>query len=132
MKRLILVFILIVLPINLSAQANKKDVKTFLEVSGAFIKYQTVVDKFTEQLPEESRDSFKKDVQSYLDRLINNEVNLYAASFTQDEILKLIEFYKSPLGIKLIQKTNEINSLSQQETNKIQRDLEGIIMKYFM
>lgn len=113
-------------------QANKKDAKLLLEVSGLSEKYQNVIDQFSDQLPEESRAEFKKDIQSYINKQINLEADMYASSFSQDEILKLIEFYKSPLGIKLIQKSNVINNIMLKEIEKNQSELQGILMKYFM
>lgn len=132
MKKVILVFVLFGALFITHAQANKKDVKILLEVSGVTSKYNLIVDQFTDQLPKESQSNFKKDVQIYIDRLINKEVDQYAASFTQDEVMKLIAFYKSPLGIKLLQKTTEIGNALDQEIDNNQSELQSIIMKYFM
>ena len=132
MKKTILVFILLGTLFVSHAQANKKDVKNLLEVSGVTSKYELIVNQFSDQLPKESQANFKKDVQIYIDKLINKEVEQYAAAFSQDEILKLIEFYKSPLGIKLLQKTSEIDNTLEQEIDNNQAELQSVIMKYFM
>lgn len=132
MKKTILVFVLFGALFIAHAQANKKDVKNLLEVSGVTSKYELIVDQFSDQLPKESQANFKKDVQIYIDKLINKEVEQYAAAFSQDEILKLIEFYKSPLGIKLLQKTSEIDNTLEQEVENNQAELQSVIMKYFM
>lgn len=132
MKKTILVFVLLGNLFVAHAQANKKDVKNLLEVSGVTSKYELIVDQFSDQLPKESQANFKKDVQIYIDKLINKEVEQYAAAFSQDEILKLIEFYKSPLGIKLLQKTSEIDNTLEQEIDNNQAELQSVIMKYFM
>ena len=132
MKNTILVLFLFGALFVSHAQANKKDVKNLLEVSGVTSKYELIVDQFSDQLPKESQANFKKDVQIYIDKLINKEVEQYAAAFSQDEILKLIEFYKSPLGIKLLQKTSEIDNTLEQEIDNNQAELQSVIMKYFM
>lgn len=132
MKKTILVFVLLGNLFVSHAQANKKDVKNLLEVSGVTSKYELIVNQFSDQLPKESQANFKKDVQIYIDKLINKEVEQYAAAFSQDEILKLIEFYKSPLVIKLLQKTSEIDNTLEQEIDNNQAELQSVIMKYFM
>ena len=132
MKKTILVFVLLGALFVSHAQANKKDVKNLLDVSGVTSKYELIVNQFSDQLPKESQANFKKDVQIYIDKLINKEVEQYAAAFSQDEILKLIEFYKSPLGIKLLQKTSEIDNTLEQEIDNNQAELQSVIMKYFM
>lgn len=132
MKKTILVFVLFGAFFLTNAQANKKDVKVLLEVSGVTSKYQSIVNQFSEQLPKESQANFKKDVQIYIDKLINKEVEQYAAAFSQDEVIKLIDFYKSPLGIKLLQKTSEIDNTIEQEIDDNQAELQSVIMKYFM
>ena len=132
MKKIFLFFLLFGTSMISNAQANKKDVKILLEVSGVTTKYQLIVDQFSEQLPKESQLNFKKDVQVYIDKLINKEIDQYASAFSQDEILKLIEFYKSPLGIKLVEESNKINILIEEEFDNSQTELQGVIMKYFM
>lgn len=115
-----------------NAQANKKDVKTLLEVSGFTESYTSVIDQMAEQLPKEDKEAFKKDVQFYLDKLINSAVDKYAAAFSQAEVLKLIEFYKSPLAIKLVKETSKISNAISEEIEDNQSELQSIIMKYFM
>ena len=132
MKKVFFSCVFFVFVLNASAQANKKDVRVMLEVSGLTDKYQTVIDQFSEQLPEDTRAKFKKDVQVFIDKQITSEVDKYAAAFSQAEILKLIDFYKSPLGIKLLKESNEINNTMLIEIDANQSELQGILMKYFM
>jgi len=115
-----------------TAQANKQDVKKLLEVSGFSNKYIALVDQLAINLAEDDKENFKKDVQFYLDKIIKTQIDAYASSFSQDEILKLIEFYKSPLGIKLMQKSEVINEQTLLELSKTQNELQGILMKYMM
>lgn len=119
-------------PALISAQANKQDVKKLLEVSGFSDKYTTIINQLAENLSEEDQDNFKKDIQNYLDKIIKKQIDAYASSFSQDEVLKLIEFYKSPLGVKLKEKSEEIDNQTLLELSKTQYELQGILMKYMM
>lgn len=131
MKKLLFITLCFLSATNIFAQANKKDVKYMLEVSGTTAKYQEVVDQFSEQIPEALRGQFKKDIQFFIDKQIDIEVEKYAAAFSQDEILKIIEFYKSPLGIKLLKESNTINEAMLLGIENNQSELQGIILKYF-
>nr|WP_297307314.1 DUF2059 domain-containing protein [uncultured Flavobacterium sp.] len=132
MKKWLLLLLVLNSYLITSAQANKKDVRILLEVSGLTDNYSRVINELAEQIPEESKEDFKKDVQFFVDRQINSAIEKYAAVFSQDEILKLIEFYKSPLGIKLLKETSKINNAISDELEENQPELQSIIMKYFM
>lgn len=132
MKKHLVLLLLIFVPNLISAQANKQDVKKLLEVSGFSEKYTSLIDQLADNLSEDDQESFKKDVQGYLDKIIKKQIDAYASSFSQDEVLKLIEFYKSPLGIKLKEKSELIDEQTLLELNKTQYELQGILMKYMM
>ncbi|WP_177760970.1 DUF2059 domain-containing protein [Flavobacterium sp. I3-2] len=132
MKKLLVLFFFIFTPTLISAQANKQDVKKLLEVSGFSDKYSVIINQLADNLSEDDQDSFKKDVQNYLDKIIKKQIDAYASSFSQDEVLKLIEFYKSPLGIKLKEKSELIDEQTLLELSKTQYELQGILMKYMM
>jgi len=132
MKKYFAVIFLVLVSNLVSAQANKQDVKKLLEVSGFSNKYIALVDQLAINLAEDDQESFKKDVQGYLDKIIKKQIDAYASSFSQDEVLKLIEFYKSPLGIKLKENTELIDEQTLLELSKTQNELQGILMKYMM
>ena len=132
MKKIYLLILMLLMSNLVTAQANKQDVKKLLEVSGFSNKYIALVDQLAINLAEDDKENFKKDVQFYLDKIIKTQIDAYASSFSQDEILKLIEFYKSPLGIKLMQKSEVINEQTLLELSKTQNELQGILMKYMM
>lgn len=114
------------------AQANKEDVRKLLELNGSFDVYENIVDQFKNQLSDSKQIAFKKDIQLFVDKISVNDVNRYAAAFSQDEILKLIEFYKSPLGKKLVEKNRRFLKTSNEEAHQNYNELQGIIMKYMM
>lgn len=115
-----------------NAQANKNDVKTFLELNGNFDGYQELIEQFSDQLSDSKRESFKKDTNIFIEQIAKADIDRYAAVFSQDEILKLIEFYRSPLGRKLVEKNKELMRVSASEIQNNYKELQGIVMKYMM
>jgi len=132
MKKVFIVLFFVHFSICSHAQANKQDVKIFLELSGKFSLYNEMANQFAKQLADSKREAFKKDINVFIERISNRDVDRYAAAFSQDEIVKLIEFYKSPLGKKMIEKNVEFNKASVEEANQNDIELQGIIMKYMM
>lgn len=115
-----------------NAQANKNDVKTFLELNGNFDGYKELIEQFSDQLSDSKRESFKKDTKIFIEQIAKADIDRYAAVFSQDEILKLIEFYRSPLGRKLVEKNKELMRVSASEIQNNYKELQGIVMKYMM
>lgn len=130
MKKWLLLLLVLNSSLITNAQANKKDVRILLEVSGLTDNYSRVIEELAEQIPEESKEDFKKDIQFYVDKQFDSMVDKYAAKFSQDEILKLIEFFKSPLGKKLTLENEIINKKVIEESDP--SELIPIVMKYFM
>lgn len=130
MKKWLLLLLVLNLSLITNAQANKKDVRILLELSGLTDNYSRVIEELAEQIPEESKEDFKKDIQFYVDKQFDSMVDKYAAKFSQDEILKLIEFFKSPLGKKLTLENEIINKEVIEESDP--SELIPIVMKYFM
>lgn len=132
MKKIYLFLFVCALPFTGWSQANKEDVRKLLLMNGAATKYDAYLSRFSESLPESKRESFKKDSQVFINKYLEQEVKFYSNEFSQDEVLKLIEFYKSPLGIKYVQKAKEIENLNIENAQQNQLELQGIIMKYMM
>ena len=74
MKKIILGVFLLGATFVTHAQANKQDVKTFLELSGNSTKYDEILEQVAEQLSEDKREAFKKDLQGFIDRIIKNDI----------------------------------------------------------
>lgn len=57
------------------------------------------------------------------DKLKDDYISIYAETFTEEELKGLIEFYKSPVGQKFIQKTPELMKRSMEITQKQMADI---------
>jgi len=120
MKKLIVLAAIFIISNNAFSQtpAKKENVKTLLELSGT--------GKIAKQLMESVIASYKKtlpDVPSEFWDEVNKEIKaeafvelvtpIYMKHFSDEDILQLITFYKSPIGKKLIEKTPLIMQDSQ-------------------
>jgi len=132
MKKYLLFFALIVTSYHAAAQANKEDVRVLLEVSGIINPYQNIVNQIEEQISEDKRAAFKKDMQGLLTRVRNKQIDDYSKVLTQDEVVRLTEFFKSSLGASFVKKKAQIDLNNMEQDEAINLELQGIIMKYMM
>lgn len=132
MKKYLLFFALMVTSYHAAAQANKEDVRVLLEVSGIINPYQNIVNQIEEQISEDKRAAFKKDMQGLLTRVRNKQIDDYSRVLTQDEVVRLTEFFKSSLGTSFVKKKAQIDLNNMEQDEAIDLELQGIIMKYMM
>lgn len=130
-KTIILLFILFSVG-SAFAQANRNDVRKLLNLDGTVQKYTNLVYRFGNQLPSDKKKKFMADADRVVNQFVEVQVKNYAAEFSQNEILKLTEFYQSPLGKKYVQKNVETNSNRQAELQNFEIEIQGLAMKYMM
>lgn len=130
-KTIILLFILFSVG-SAFAQANRNDVRKLLSLDGTVQKYTNLVYRFGNQLPSDKKKKFMADADRVVNQFVEVQVKNYAAEFSQNEILKLTEFYQSPLGKKYVQKNVETNSNRQADLQNFEIEIQGLAMKYMM
>ena len=72
------------------------------------------------------------DANRIVQQFVEVQVKNYAAEFSQNEVLKLVDFYQSPLGKKYVQKNIEANSNRHAELQNFEIEIQGLAMKYMM
>ncbi|MCF7203552.1 DUF2059 domain-containing protein [Pseudomonas oligotrophica] len=110
------------------AKADRLAVPVYAQVQQMFAK------RFAEaQAPQDKRamlERYQAKANAALDKAIGWErlepelVTLYTEEFTEQELAGLIDFYRSPLGAKMLGKLPELNARSAQLT---QARLEGAV-----
>lgn len=129
MKKVVLFFFLFNCFICFS-QANRDDVRVLLTINGSEIRHDIQMVPYLEYISDNKKKSFKRDLKRYQQKFVKEEVDFYSQEFSQDEILKLIKFYNSPLGKKYIEKTKEHIHKTLHNQKQQHQDLQGILMKY--
>lgn len=111
MKKLTLIIVLYTLSSNCFSQtpATKEHIKTLLEMTGSgkigvqIMENMIVTFKRSAPtVPSEFWDDFMKDVKA--ETLIDMIIPVYAKHYTDEDVVQLIAFYKTPLGKKVTEK----------------------------
>lgn len=110
MKKLIVIIILYSFAYNGYSQtpATKEHVKTLLEMMGSGKLGIQIMEnmiatwkKSAPEVPNDFWDDYMKDVKP--ETLVDLTIPIYIKHYSDEEILQLIEFYKTPLGKKVIE-----------------------------
>lgn len=111
MKKNVLLSTVFIFSINAFSQtsATREHIKSLLEITGSaklgVQMMENMAATFKKSLPEVP-DQFWKDflLEAKSDTLIELLIPAYTKHFSDEEIIHLIEFYKTPLGKKVVEK----------------------------
>ena len=133
MKKIVLMFTCVFFcTIGGFAQANKAEVQKLVELSGELQDFYSITDQIAKHLSTENRESFKKDMVPLLERQKNRLIAYYAQNLSQDEVINLIEFYKSPLAKKYVMIRQNYSVVLSNSADTFKEEMQGVIMKYMM
>ncbi|SEW52169.1 DUF2059 domain-containing protein [Chitinophaga arvensicola] len=121
MKKLLAVVTFLCLMNNVFSQSASKDqkIKELMEVTGsgklgAQISHQ-LMSSFQTQFPEVPAEFWEKaKAQVKPEEIINLSIPIYAKYYTEEEIVELLKFYKTPIGQKVIQVTPQLMTESME------------------
>lgn len=109
----------------------KKDIQEFLSVSGNTKTTMIAMkEQFKNYVQGDDLDKMMKEIEAELPKMSDKFVEIYAQNFTHEEIKQLIQFYKSPLGKTMIEKTEKIMPLTIKIGQEWGANLQPILMKY--
>jgi len=122
MKKLLAVLMCLCLMNNVFSQSTtskEQKIKELMDVTGsgklgAQITHQllsTFQAQFTD-VPAEFWEKMKAEINA--DEIVNLCIPVYAKFYTEDEIVALLQFYKTPIGQKVIQVTPQLMQESMQ------------------
>lgn len=96
-----------------------------------------IIAQYSVQVPEDKRAGFTKALTPFLtkycswDALKHDICVMYAREFTEAELKQLLAFYKSPVGLKLLQKqpviTQMAMSIGQQSVLNHEAELKKLV-----
>ena len=123
MKRLLAVLILVCVGISASAQDSyKAKVHEYLEASGSIEAFKIAIKamignikKMKTDVPSDFMTELEKEMLgTSLNDLVDLMEPIYKQHFSETELDEMIAFYKSPVGLKLSEKTPIIAQQSMQ------------------
>lgn len=132
MKKLFIAATLLLSVQFASAQSAdfKKDAIETIKISGAAAGITAVLEPIMEQMPEEKRADFKKEFEAALPSLYENMAETMMKYYSHDDIKKMLEFYNSPVGLKMQKNANQITKDQMKAGEEWGMQLQGLLMKY--
>ncbi|TRO65147.1 DUF2059 domain-containing protein [Christiangramia sabulilitoris] len=132
MKKII--FTLAFCAIGLSSFAQKAD--TFEDKAVTLIKltagqqFDIMTEPIVEMIPEKNRAAFKKELAASTTELYNKMADIYTESFTEAEIDKILAFYATPVGKKMVAITPELTKKGMEIGQAWGMELQPLMAKY--
>lgn len=114
MRKLVAIFIFLMITVTISAQENpefKNQTIEFLKLTGTGAAFENAIGQIGATVPELNRVAYTEEANTTLDGLYSKMADLYMKEFTPDEIKELVAFYNTDLGKKVSSKQM---ALSQQ------------------
>lgn len=132
MKKLFIAATLLLSVQLASAQSAdfKKDAIETIKISGAAAGITAVLEPIMEQMPEEKRADFKKEFEAALPSLYENMADTMMKYYSHDDIKKMLEFYNSPVGLKMQKNAQQITKDQMKAGEEWGMQLQGLLMKY--
>jgi len=132
MKKLFTAVILLLAVQLSSAQSAdfKKDAIEYLKLSGSLSTITTILEPVVQQIPETKRADFQKELDGILPTLYEQNAAAIMKYFTHDDIKKMNEFYKTPIGKKMAETVPKMAKDQMEVGQKWGMELQGILMKY--
>lgn len=131
MKKAVLTFaLLLITTLSFSQDAFKKDVLKYLDVSGQSSTFKMITKELSASIPEDKKADFQKELDTSINDLMSKMADMYMVEFTHDEIKALLNFYDSPIGKKLSEKTAVLYTKGQAVGQEWGMGLQSLMMKY--
>lgn len=132
MKKTILTLLLVLLAqISFSQdEAYKKDILKVIEMSGSAAQMKIVKNQILKMVPTEKQGAFLIEFEASLPSLYDKLVKVYMETYTKEDIKAMIEFYNTPVGKKITEKSGEIAEKSQAAGVEWGQGLQAIMAKY--
>ena len=132
MKKLFIATALLLSVQFVSAQSAdfKKDVVEMVKLSGSAANYTAFFEPIMEQISEDKRADFKKDIETLMPSIYEKTAEVMMKYYTHDDVKKMMEFYNSPVGKKVQESTPKILKDQMSDMQDLQLQIQGILMKY--
>jgi len=109
--------------------AFTKELKDFVEVqSGANI--DAALTQVMPMIPEAKREDFKKELKSEMKGMYGEIAEIYIEKVGKEDLNKMLEFYKTPAGKNILEKTPDVIEASMSLNQKYMMKLQPLIQKY--
>jgi len=132
MKKLFLAiaFALVVQIGSAQDKASREDVYKVIEKSGATGQMSVAKKQILDMIPKEKQAAFEVEFDVIMKKTIEQTVDIYLQEYTKDDIKAMNDFYNSPVGKKMAEKSEAIATKSQETMASLQSEIQIMLMKY--
>lgn len=111
-------------------KASKEDALKVIEASGTGNILSGYKDQIIQQVAEDKRAAFTVEFEALMGKINDKTAEIFTQEYTKDDIKAMLDFYNSPVGKKMREKSAAINAKSQESMMEIQGDMQALMMKY--
>ncbi|MDX1543025.1 MAG: DUF2059 domain-containing protein [Christiangramia sp.] len=132
MKKLVCLFVIAFIGLNLIAQESnsfeQKSIKLIKMTAGQ--QFEVMTDPLVQMVPAENQGAFKKELTESTQDLYSRMAKIYMESFTEEELDKILDFYATPVGKKLVAETPSLTRKGMELGQAWGMELQPLIAKY--
>ncbi|WP_417886601.1 DUF2059 domain-containing protein [Zunongwangia sp.] len=107
---------------------QKKAVELIKLTSGQ--QFEILSEPIVNQIPESNREAFKEELDKSLQGLYVKLAKIYREEFTEEELDKILAFYDTPVGEKMVETTPKVMQKAMTVGQQWGMELQGIMQKY--
>ncbi|AJA69037.1 DUF2059 domain-containing protein [Myroides odoratimimus] len=131
MRKIILAFAMVlVAQFSFAQDAFKADTKKYMDLSGQLKTFELLTKELSLNVEETKRADFEKELKASMVVLVDKMAEMYMTEFSHEDVKQLIQFYESPVGKKLSDKSEVLFEKGQKVGEEWAVGLQGIMMKY--
>ena len=108
----------------------KKDVLKVIEMSGGTSQIKSAKEQILKMVPKEKQAAFVIEFDATLPSLYDKLATVYMQTYTKEDIKAMMDFYNSPVGKKINEKSGELLEKSQAAGEEWGQGLQSMMMKY--
>lgn len=129
-KHIIIVLFSLFSQLVFSQNTYEEDAVKVIKITGGTSQMIAVKNQVKNMISEDKFEEFSKEFDEIMPVLYIDLAKIYMEIYSHDELKKIIEFYESPVGIKMSENAPNILRKSMEASNKWNDKLQAILEKY--
>lgn len=109
---------------------SREDVLKVIEHSGSSSQINAAKKQILAMIPKEKQAAFLVEFDVIVKKANEKTVDLYLQEFTKEDVKAMLDFYNSPVGKKMAEKSEVIATKSQEAMVSLQSEMQTMVMKY--
>ena len=132
MKKIIVLVVFLIVSVTINAQDNeafKKDTERLVEIISESA-FKPVVEQFSGMVAADKKEEFLLELGKTFPSLYADMAKIYMEEFTHKEVKDLLTFYKTPTGIKMVEKTGVLSEKGRMAGQSWGEKIQVLIVKF--